>query len=74
MFSEFSGLVAQLKATDPTFAALFDKHTALDEKVRRMETHAEPGTHEEIEVLKKEKLLIKDHVYVMLKKAGLPKA
>lgn len=74
MFSEFSGLVAQLKATDPTFAALFDKHTALDERVSRMETHAEPGTHEEIEILKKEKLLIKDHVYTMLKKAGASNA
>ncbi len=73
MFSEYSGLVAQLKATDPVFADLFERHTALDEKVKRMETHVEPGTHEEIEGLKKEKLLIKDHVYAVLRKAGLPK-
>ena len=70
MFSEYGEIVAQLKSTNPDFAAMFDRHTALDEKVRRMETHAEPGTHEEIENLKKEKLLIKDHVYAMIRKAG----
>ena len=49
---------------------LFDKHNALDQKIRNMETHVEPGTHEEIETLKKEKLLLKDQCYVALKKAS----
>lgn len=73
MFSEYSDLVAQLKSSNPDFAIMFDRHTALDEKVRRMETHAEPGTHEEIEILKKEKLLIKDQVYAVIRKASQPK-
>ena len=35
-----------------------------------MESHLEPGTHEEIETLKKEKLLLKDQLYVILRKAA----
>jgi len=34
-----------------------------------MENHLEPGTHEQIETLKKEKLHLKDQLYVILKKA-----
>ena len=37
-----------------------------------METHVEPGSHEQIETLKKEKLLVKDQIYVILKKASTP--
>jgi uncharacterized protein YdcH (DUF465 family) len=35
-----------------------------------MEARIESGSHEEIEVLKKEKLLIKDQLYEILKKAN----
>lgn len=70
MFPEYRELIAQLKTTDHQFARLFEQHHALDQRIKRMDNHAEPGTHEEIEKLKKEKLLIKDQVYVMLKKAG----
>jgi uncharacterized protein len=35
-----------------------------------MEAYAEPGTPEEIETLKKEKLLLKDQIYAVLKKAS----
>ena len=70
MFSEYRDLITKLKASDANFSRMFDRHDALDQKIRNMETHVEPGTHEEIEVLKKEKLLLKDQVYVALKKAG----
>ena len=33
-----------------------------------MESHILPGTHEEIETLKKEKLHLKDQLYVILQK------
>jgi len=42
----------------------------LDGKIQKMEAHTEPSTHEEIEVLKKEKLLLKDQLYAILKKAS----
>ncbi len=70
MFSEYRDLITQLKSSDANFSRMFERHDALDVKIRNMETHVEPGTHEEIETLKKEKLLLKDQVYVALRKAG----
>ncbi|MDH6248735.1 uncharacterized protein YdcH (DUF465 family) [Polynucleobacter sphagniphilus] len=49
---------------------MFDKHNALDGKIIKMEDHKEPSTPEEIENLKKEKLLLKDRIYAILKKAS----
>jgi uncharacterized protein len=73
MFPEYRDQIAQLKLSDLNFVRLFEKHNALDQKVRHMEAHLEPGSHEEIEHLKKEKLLIKDALYSILKKAGATK-
>ena len=69
MFPEFRDLITQLKTTDRHFLHLFDKHNALDQKIKNMENHLEPGTHEQIETLKKEKLHLKDQLSVILKKA-----
>ena len=74
MFPEFRDLITQLKTSDHHFTRLFDKHNALDQKIRNMETHVESGTHEEIETLKKEKLHLKDELYVILKKASAAQA
>jgi hypothetical protein len=49
---------------------LFDKHNELDQKIKNMESHIEPGTSYEIEVLKKEKLALKDQLYTHLRKAA----
>jgi len=68
MFPEYSDQIAQLKAVDPEFLRLCDQHAALAQKIRNMEAHIELGTHEQIEILKKQKLLIKDGAYVILKR------
>ncbi|MCM2341418.1 YdcH family protein [Rhodoferax sp.] len=73
MFPEYRDQIAQLKLSDLNFVRLFEKHNALDQKIRHMEAHIEPGTHEEIEQLKKEKLLIKDALYDILKKTNTVK-
>jgi uncharacterized protein YdcH (DUF465 family) len=73
MFPEYRDQITQLKLSDLNFVRLFEKHNALDQKIRHMEAHIEPGTHEEIEQLKKEKLLIKDALYDILKKANTVK-
>lgn len=73
MFPEYRDQIAQLKLSDLNFVRLLEKHNALDQKIRHMEAHIEPGTHEEIEQLKKEKLLIKDTLYDILKKANTVK-
>jgi hypothetical protein len=74
MFSEYRDLVAQLKASDPRFLALFDQHDALDQQIRNMEAHVLMATHQEIETAKKQKLLLKDQVYTLLRKASASSA
>ena len=69
MFPEYSDQITQLRASDAEFARMFEQHHALDKKIKDMEMHIELATHEKIETLKKEKLLIKDHLYVILRKA-----
>lgn len=71
MFPEYRDLITQLKTTDRHFLNVFDKHNELDQKIKNMETHVEPGTPMEIEVLKKEKLALKDELYTLLRKASV---
>ena len=71
MFPEYRDLITQLKTTDRHFLRLFDQHNELDQKIKNMEAHMEPGTPDEIEVLKKKKLAIKDELYTLLQKISL---
>ncbi|QIM65735.1 YdcH family protein [Frederiksenia canicola] len=68
MFPEFRDLITKLKTEDAHFARLFDKHNDLDQKIKNMEANIELATPTEVEVLKKEKLHIKDELYSILKK------
>lgn len=70
MFPEYRDLITRLKSSDTHFLHLFDKHNALDQKIKNMEARIEPGSTLEIEGLKKEKLQLKDQLYVILRKAG----
>ena len=70
MFPEYRDLITKLKHTDHHFTRLFDKHNELDQKIITMEAHISPGSHDEIEILKKEKLLLKDQLYTILQKHG----
>lgn len=70
MFPEYRDLITQLKTTDRHFLNVFDKHNELDQKIKNMESHVEPGTPTEIEILKKEKLVLKDELYTLLRKAS----
>lgn len=67
MFPEYRDLVSQLKTTDHHFNRLFDKHNALDQKIKNLEAGLEKATDLEIETLKKEKLHLKDELYNILK-------
>lgn len=71
MFHEYRDLISELKTTDRYFQTLFDKHNTLDQKIKGMEAKLEPGTPDEIEVLKKKKLAIKDELYALLQKTSL---
>jgi uncharacterized protein YdcH (DUF465 family) len=67
MFPEYRDLISQLKTTDHHFTRLFDKHNTLDQKIKNLETGIEKATDVEIEVLKKEKLHLKDEIFNLLK-------
>ena len=71
MFPEYRDLITQLKTTDHHFTRLFDKHNAVDQKIKNIESRIETGTHDEIEKLKKEKLQLKDEIYTIVKKASV---
>ena len=70
MFPEYRELITQLKTSDAHFVSLFQQHHTLDQQVKRMVSRTDPSTPEQIEQLKKEKLLLKDQIYLMLKKAA----
>lgn len=70
MFPEYRDLITQLKTTDTHFIRLFEKHNTLDQKIKNMESRLEAASHEEIEELKKAKLLLKDQLFAILKKAS----
>ena len=71
MFPEFRDLITKLKTEDAYFANLFDKHNELDQRIKNIESNMEWGTNNEVEVLKKEKLRLKDAMYDVLKKASV---
>ena len=70
MFPEFRDQITQLKTTDAHFVRLFDKHNELDQKIKNMESGLEAASHEQIELLKKEKLHLKDQLHTILRKAS----
>lgn len=70
MFPEYRDLISELKTKDRHFLNLFEQHNELDQKIQNKESRIEPATHEEIEILKKEKLALKDQLYSVLKKAS----
>lgn len=70
MFPEFRDLITQLKTSDRHFLRLFEQHNELDQTIKNMEASISPGSHGQIEALKKEKLQLKDKLYTILKAAG----
>ena len=70
MFPEYRDLITHLKTTDRHFLNVFEKHNELDQKIKNMESGIEPATSLDIESLKKEKLMLKDELYQILRKAA----
>ena len=67
MFPEYRDLISQLKQSDKRFARLFDEHNELDEKIANMVKNPVTGNLDEVEVLKKQKLHLKDQFYQILR-------
>jgi uncharacterized protein YdcH (DUF465 family) len=66
-FPELHGKIDQMRASSPDFAELMDRYDAVDAKVRKLEELGTPVADETIEDLKKERLLLKDRLYELLR-------
>ncbi|MCD6260099.1 MAG: DUF465 domain-containing protein [Helicobacteraceae bacterium] len=69
MLHEYRDIITHMKeneAANAHFLKIFHRHNELDEKITEAEKGAIPMTDKEIEVLKKEKLLLKDEAYGIL--------
>ena len=69
MFPEYRQLITHLKSENAHFSALFQRHNDLDQEIQNMEDGVVPTSGVNIEVLKKEKLHLKDKLYGLLKAA-----
>ncbi|BCQ27750.1 YdcH family protein (plasmid) [Caballeronia sp. NK8] len=69
MFPEYRDLISRLKTEDAHFSRLFERHNELDHQINNMETGVSPADSFAIESLKKEKLLLNDKMYAVLRKA-----
>lgn len=68
MFPEHRELIAQLRQSDPHFKKLFDKHNDLDHQIKNIEGGNATGSKDDLSNLKKQKLGLKDDIYVEIKK------
>ena len=66
MLHEYRDEIHDLKMSNAHFAKIFEKHNELDKQVEDAEAGRTLLTDMELEVLKKEKLLLKDEAYKMI--------
>lgn len=66
MLHEYRDEIHDLKQQNAHFANIFEKHNELDKKIEHAENGDVPMTDKDLEVLKKEKLLLKDEAYKMI--------
>lgn len=68
-FPELKDKIHELKTHNPAFAELFEKYNSIDDEIYRIEEQIETPSDEYTESLKKQRLLLKDQLYQMLRKA-----
>ena len=66
MLHEYKNEIHELKMNNAHFAKIFEKHNDLDQQVEDAEAGRTLLSDAELEVLKKEKLLLKDEAYKMI--------
>ena len=66
-FPEFIQQINALNALDAHFQRLFERYHEVNRHVVSIELEAEVATDPELEDLKKERLLLKDQLYAMLR-------
>ena len=71
-FPEFDKEIHHLKMNDNHFARLFTDYHEVNQEVHRIEQGVENTSDEYVEQRKKQRLKLKDELFVMLKKVELP--
>ena len=66
MFHEYRDEVTKLKTSNAHFAKVFDEHNELDDRITKIENGEEIAQDMELEILKKQKLRLKDEGYAMI--------
>lgn len=66
-FPEYKDRIAELKAVDPRFAALYEEYHTVNDEVERIELQLETPSDAYTETLKKRRLHLKDEVYAILR-------
>ena len=68
MFPEYREKIAELRASDRHFSRIFDEHNKLDHEIQQLEEKRSPVYQPDIEALKKQKLVLKEQIYSLLRK------
>jgi uncharacterized protein len=68
-FPEFQAQIDYLKASDANFAKLMEQYEQIDREVHLIEQSVEPVSDVYAEDLKKQRIVLKDQLYQMLKAA-----
>ncbi len=71
-FPEFYEEIHYLKMNDNRFARLFTDYHEINQEVQRIEQGVENTSDEYLDQKKKQRLNLKDELFVMIKKAELP--
>jgi len=66
-FPDLEERISVLSDSDGRFADLMNDYDSLDARVRKLEELGTPVADETIETLKKERLMMKDRLYEMLR-------
>jgi uncharacterized protein len=66
-FPDYVQKISALKQSDAHFAKLVDEYNAVNERVFRAETRLDLMTQEQEEVLRKQRALVKDHLWMHIK-------
>jgi len=66
-FPEYREKIHHMKMSDAHFARLFAEYDSLEHAVHRIESGAEASSDERLETLKKQRLSLKDKLFVLLK-------
>ena len=69
-FPELSERIHTLRGKDPRFSRMYDDYEALDNKIHQAEADGRFVADAEMEDLKKQRALLKDQLYSLLKQGA----